>query len=227
MAPAKPVTKWRRTIKQQLEKSKLATSNEMAYRSYVSIIHRLSMSNKLGEDLSNISRPILFRHIREFLANNVSQPWEADVLWYTANLLMDASEGIDSPPFQGASMVCGECGLPAKLNDELDRYVCPYCNAQAKAGPNRIPIAIPASNEIRDERVRLHERLSNVIGNGVKNANVRDLYYRKIASLINKPIENTHIGYITTIYDVALWDMAIDALSTMDKLVWNTEAANV
>lgn len=208
MAPAKPITKWRRTIRLQLNASNLPVNNEMAYRQYVNVVFNASQLYGLSENLNEISRAELHAAIHAYLNASYALDWEKDVVWYVVQLLMDHIDGDITPPFQGASMTCGDCGFPVKINNDRSRYTCPCCNAQVRSGENAIPIGIPTNTEIRKERARLHQRLETLIANKAsKNA-----IYRSVSIIQKKPVELTHIGYITTKDEVSLWDDSFDTI---------------
>lgn len=210
MAAATPLTKWRRLIKKQLAFSNLPTSNEMFYRQYVNIIFNIAASYELGDDIFKIERARLLPAIHNYFLKQQALPWEKDIILYSAALLLDATENKKSPAFQGASLLCGECSLPVKINENGTRYVCPHCNAQVKSGPNKIPLGIPVLQELRIERNRLHERLDSIMKGHKAIPVMRDKYYRELAYLLNKPYECTHIGLITTKAEVIKWDLAMD-----------------
>ena len=214
MAAATQKTKWRRLVKKQLFASGLPTDNEMSYRQYVNVIYQVSMFNDLGDDIYKIERKTLLNHLHQYLSKKSIYPWEQDLILYTSAILMDATEGKTTPAFQGASLFCGECSLPVKINAKGDRYVCPHCNAQVKSGPNKIPLGIPVLQDIRNARNRLHLRMDALMGRHKKSSMIRDQYYRGIAELLSTPYELTHIGLITSKIDIAKWDIAIDYLVT-------------
>lgn len=208
MAPAKPITKWRRTIRLQLNASKLPISNEMAYRQYVNVVFNACQAYGLSENIHEISRTELHTALNAYLNVSSALDWEKDVTWYVVQLLMDYCEGEITPPFQGASMSCGDCGFPVKINKERSRYTCPCCNAQVRSGENAIPIGIPTNSEIRHERARLHKRLDKL----TESKASKDAIYRSVAMIQKKPVEIAHIGYITNKDEVSLWDESFDTI---------------
>lgn len=218
MAAATARTKWRRLVKTQLKTSDLPIINEMFYRQYVNVIYQIAINNNFGKDIFRIERMKLLSCLHLHLSNQEAFSWEQDLILYTASLLMDNTEGKISPAFQGASLICGECLLPVKINNDGTRYVCAHCNAQVKAGPNRIPLGIPASQEIRFQRNRLHQKLDTVMGYRKKIPVMRDKYYRRIAEILDIPYELTHIGFVINKKDVFLWDLAIDSLEEDSEL---------
>lgn len=210
MAAATQKTKWRRLVKKQLVASSLPTENEMSYRQYVNVIYRVANYNSLGDDLYKIERKKLIACLHKYMDKKSVLPWEQDLTFYTSALLMDATEEKLTPAFQGASLFCGECYLPVKINQNGSRYVCAHCNAQVKAGPNRFPLGIPVLQEMRHERNRLHLRMDSIMGHHKKIASMRDKYYRELANVLDMPYELVHIGLITTQSDVVKWDLAMD-----------------
>jgi len=218
MVAATQKTKWRRLVKKQLSKSNLPIENEMFYRQYVNVIYEASKNFKLGNEIYRIERKKLFTCLHKYLGRNPVLSLNQDLILYTAALLMDYTEGKKTPCFQGASLICGECLLPVKISNNGKRYVCPHCNAQVNAGPNRMPLGIPASQKIRSERNRLHTRLDSVMGYRKKIAILRDKYYRQVACFLDKPYELTHIGFVVNKSDVILWDLAIDHIENSNFL---------
>lgn len=231
MAPAKPVTKWKRIVRKQLMLSNLPTSNQYAYSKYVDLIYKVALNNGLDDDAFRIERHALFSCLtgymnstQGFRKEKAYLRWEHDLIWYTAALLMDGTEGNLSPPFPGTSMECGACGLPVKINAQRSRYVCLHCNAQSTAGPNGIPVGVPVLSDIRRERERLHERLNGLMGGNKTDSTKRNLFYQKMAMLMNKPIHLTHIGLLLNYGDIQLWDLALDSLQTMiENKEWSIE----
>lgn len=194
-------TLWRRAIKRQLEHSELPLESDNRLRDYAEVLFNLSSSKKLETLDCNL---VLTAEsaIREF----AMQEHEKFLLRYTANLLMDHINGRESAPIKGLTITCGNCGCQCSRSASGSHYICSLCSARAQSDAGGVPLGIPVLAKMGSERSNLHNRLDKLW----KNRSERSMLYFEISKFLQKPIQQTHIGYVCTDNEVTNWHQAID-----------------